>query len=66
MAIVIGFTYVETKGLTLEQIEKRFEGVPRNELGDITEVYNGNKPIEDSEVVADNDEKVPVTSISKV
>ncbi|KIX05162.1 uncharacterized protein Z518_06034 [Rhinocladiella mackenziei CBS 650.93] len=50
MAIVIVFTYIETKGLTLEQIQKRFEGTPRSELGNILEVYHGEKPLQEFEL----------------
>ncbi|KAJ3543226.1 hypothetical protein NM208_g3686 [Fusarium decemcellulare] len=53
VATVVFFTYLETSGLTLEQIDQRFNGVPRNQLVDITEVYNGTKPISDGEIVQD-------------
>jgi hypothetical protein len=64
VATVIFFTYLETKGLTLEQIDQRFNGVPRDELVDITEVFNGTKPISDGEI--DNklgDKKVSETPV---
>jgi hypothetical protein len=51
MAIVIWFTYLETKGLTLEQIDQRFEGVPRDQLVDVIQAYDGGKPISDKELV---------------
>ncbi|RSL59541.1 hypothetical protein CEP54_007250 [Fusarium duplospermum] len=50
VAIVIFFTYMETRGLTLEQIDQRFKGVPRDQLGDITQVYYGMKPITEGEL----------------
>ncbi|KAH9909950.1 general substrate transporter [Xylariomycetidae sp. FL2044] len=50
MATVIFFTYVETKGLTLEQIDQRFKGVPRDQVGDVIEAYDGGKPISDAEL----------------
>lgn len=49
VAIVIFFTYIETKGLTLEQIDKRLHGVPVEQL-DIIEAYDGGKPIEEGEI----------------
>ncbi|KAF1974753.1 MFS general substrate transporter [Bimuria novae-zelandiae CBS 107.79] len=45
MAVVIAFTNLETKGLTPEQIDQRFEGVPRDQLIDVVEAYDGGKPI---------------------
>ncbi|KAF2648240.1 general substrate transporter [Lophiostoma macrostomum CBS 122681] len=51
MATVIGITYLETKGLTLEQIDKRFEGVPRDQLVDVIEAFDGGKPISEKELV---------------
>jgi hypothetical protein len=50
MATVIGFTYLETKGLTLEQIDQRFNGVPRDQLGDILDIHAGEKPISEAEM----------------
>lgn len=50
VAIVIAFTYLETKGLTLEQIDQRFAGVPRDQIDSIVEVYNGEKPVSDNEL----------------
>lgn len=50
VAIVIFFTYMETRGLTLEQIDQRFKGVPRDQLVDITQVYYGVKPITEAEL----------------
>lgn len=50
MAVVIWFTYLETKGLTLEQIDQRFNGVPRDQLVDVVDQYDGGKPIDDSEL----------------
>jgi hypothetical protein len=50
MALVIGFTYLETKGLTLEQIDQRFNGVPRDQLGDILDIHAGEKPISEAEM----------------
>lgn len=50
VAIVIFFTYMETRGLTLEQIDQRFKGVPRDQLVDITQVYYGVKPITEGEL----------------
>ena len=32
MAIVIAFTWYETKGLSLEQIDQVFNGVPRKQI----------------------------------
>ncbi|RDW56413.1 hypothetical protein BP6252_14158 [Coleophoma cylindrospora] len=64
MAGIIGLTYIETKGLTLEQIEKRFEGVPLNELGDIIEAYNSEKPLDDSEIPSEKLDKEPATSLA--
>ncbi|KAK0103708.1 hypothetical protein ONS95_005715 [Cadophora gregata] len=58
-ATVIAFTYLETKGLSLEQIDKRFEGIPRDQLDDIIETYNGMKPISEAELG-----KVPVEPVS--
>ncbi|KAG4435625.1 hypothetical protein IFR05_008900 [Cadophora sp. M221] len=57
-ATVIGFTYLETKGLSLEQIDKRFEGVPRDQLEDIIETYNGVKPISEAELGKNTTEPV--------
>ena len=51
MAVVIWFTWLETKGLTLEQIDQRFQGVPRDQLVDIVDVYNGEKPVAEAETV---------------
>ena len=45
MAVVIWFTYLETSGLTLEQIDQRFNGVPRDQLNDLIDTYDGGKPI---------------------
>lgn len=50
MALVVGFTYIETKGLTLEQIQQRFEGVKRQDIRALAEVYNGEKPLQDFEL----------------
>ncbi|KAH7000945.1 general substrate transporter [Ilyonectria destructans] len=50
VAVVIFFTYLETSGLTLEQIDQRFNGVPRDQLVDIMEVYDGSKPISEGEL----------------
>jgi hypothetical protein len=50
VAVVIFFTYMETRGLTLEQIDQRFKGVPRDQLVDITQVYYGVKPITEGEL----------------
>ncbi|KAK7418775.1 hypothetical protein QQX98_003793 [Neonectria punicea] len=50
VAIVIFFTYLETKGLTLEQIDQRFNGVPRDQLVDIIDAYDGGKPISEAEL----------------
>jgi hypothetical protein len=50
MALVIWFTFIETKDLTLEQVEKRFNGVPRDEIMDVIEAYNGEKPLSSDEV----------------
>ncbi|EFW98607.1 phosphoribosyl diphosphate synthase isoform 4 [Grosmannia clavigera kw1407] len=64
VTVVIFFTYLETKGLTLEQIDKRFQGVPRDQLDSIVEVYNGEKPILETEIVSksekDKDTKITV------
>lgn len=51
MALVIAFTFIETNGLTLKQIDKLFNGVPRSEITDVIEAYNGNKPIVGGEVI---------------
>ena len=50
VAVAIMLTYLETKGLSLEQIDKRFQGVPRDQLDSIVVVYNGQKPIMETEV----------------
>jgi hypothetical protein len=50
MAVVIYFTFIETKGLTLEQIEKRFEGVRRSDIADVVEELNGEEPLKDAEI----------------
>jgi hypothetical protein len=50
MAVVIWFTYLETSGLTLEQIDQRFNGVPRDQLNDLIDTYDGGKPINESEL----------------
>ncbi len=34
----------------MEQIDKRFDGVPRDQLDDIIDVYNGVKPISEAEL----------------
>uniref|UniRef100_A0A8H7N8S4 Major facilitator superfamily (MFS) profile domain-containing protein n=1 Tax=Bionectria ochroleuca TaxID=29856 RepID=A0A8H7N8S4_BIOOC len=57
VAIVIAFTYIETKGLTLEQIAQRFEGVPRGEVLDVIEAYDGGKPITELETCEKEDRK---------
>lgn len=62
VAIVIFFTYLETKGLTLEQIDKRFQGVPRDQIDNVVEEYNGNKPVSDTEL----DSKATVVEIRNV
>ncbi|KAI1399481.1 hypothetical protein F4819DRAFT_465028 [Hypoxylon fuscum] len=49
VAIVIYFTYVETKGLTLEQIDKRFHGVPVEQV-DVIDAYDGGRPIAEREL----------------
>ncbi|KAM5344119.1 hypothetical protein ACJ41O_012656 [Fusarium nematophilum] len=68
VATVVGFTYLETSGLTLEQIDQRFNGVPRDQLVDITEVFDGTKPISDMDI--DNNtrkkEDKAVAEMSKV
>lgn len=48
VAVVIYFTYVETKGLTLEQIDKRLHGEPVDV--DVIEAYDGGKPIAEGEL----------------
>ncbi|ETS74585.1 hypothetical protein PFICI_13069 [Pestalotiopsis fici W106-1] len=63
VATVIFFTYLETKDLTLEQIDQRFNGVPRDQLVEITEVYNGTKPISDGEIIRDPTSKELVTKV---
>lgn len=50
VAAIIYFTYLETSGLTLEQIDQRFNGVPRDQLVDITEIFDGMKPISEGEI----------------
>ncbi|KAI1869758.1 hypothetical protein JX265_001990 [Neoarthrinium moseri] len=50
IAVVIFFTYIETKSLTLEQIDQRFNGVPADHLVDVIEAYDGGKPISELEV----------------
>ncbi|KAH7157379.1 general substrate transporter [Dactylonectria estremocensis] len=50
VALVIFFTYMETSGLTLEQIDQRFNGVPRDELVDIVDAFDGGKPISEGEL----------------
>ncbi|KAH8897183.1 general substrate transporter [Thozetella sp. PMI_491] len=50
VATVIAFTYIETKGLSLEQIAQRFQGVPRDQLVDVIEAYDGGNPITGKEV----------------
>ncbi|CAH0028748.1 unnamed protein product [Clonostachys rhizophaga] len=57
VAIVIAFTYIETKGLTLEQIAQRFEGIPRGEVLDVIEAYDGGKPITELETCEKEDRK---------
>jgi hypothetical protein len=48
---VIWFTFIETKDLTLEQIDKRFNGTPRSEIKDVIEDYNGEKPLAEDELI---------------
>lgn len=48
VAVVIYFTYIETKGLTLEQIDKRLHGMPVDV--DVIEAYDGGKPIAKGEL----------------
>jgi hypothetical protein len=50
MALVVGFTFIETKGLTLEQIDQVFNGTPRSEILDVIEAYDGNQPISDKDL----------------
>lgn len=57
MAAVIWLTYMETKGLTLEQIDKRFEGVPRNQLG-VIEAVDGRSGMEKETSVKTAEEDV--------
>lgn len=56
-AIVIWFTYMETQGLTLEQIDQRFEGVPRSQLGNVIVAYNGDKPLSEAEIAGNSTDK---------
>ncbi|XDG10290.1 hypothetical protein ABKA04_009905 [Annulohypoxylon sp. FPYF3050] len=66
-AIVIYFTYVETKGLTLEQIDNRLHGLPVDHV-DVIEAYDGNKPISDGELRKKTSEtaKIPDAKTSEV
>ncbi|WQF84160.1 Putative major facilitator, sugar transporter, major facilitator superfamily [Colletotrichum destructivum] len=57
-AFVIYFTYMETKGLILEQIDKRFNGIPRDQLDDVIEAYYGGKPISEGELDLKSEVKV--------
>lgn len=50
IALVIWFTYLETKGLTLEQIDQRFNGVPRDQIVEVVEAFDGGKPISETEL----------------
>ncbi len=49
VATVIFFTYVETKGLTLEQVDKRLRGEPVEEV-DVIDAYDGGRPITEGEM----------------
>lgn len=49
VAIVIYFTWIETMGLTLEQIDKRLHGVPVEQI-DVIDAYDGGKPITEGEL----------------
>lgn len=61
MALAIAFTYLETKGLTLEQIDQRFQGVPRDQIDNIIEVYHGEKPVSDNELGKSREKEVTET-----
>ncbi|GKT97547.1 hypothetical protein Ct61P_15397 [Colletotrichum tofieldiae] len=63
MALVIYFAYMETKGLTLEQIDKRFNGIPRDHLDDVIEAYDGGKPITEGELDFKSEAKVVPTDV---
>ncbi|KAJ8120551.1 hypothetical protein O1611_g10341 [Lasiodiplodia mahajangana] len=67
VATLIYFTFIETKGLTLEQVELRFSGVPRDEIVPVIEAYDEEKPISDSELAPEQDlERVDVKVDVKV
>jgi hypothetical protein len=69
VAVVIFFTYLETKGLTLEQIDQRFNGVPRDQIVEVVEAFDGGKPISETELhdkhVGQPAEQVTETPVSK-
>ena len=50
MTVVIGFTWLETKGLTLEQIDQLFHGVPRKQLLSMGPALHGEKPTDTMEM----------------
>ncbi|KAI1262649.1 general substrate transporter [Xylariaceae sp. FL1019] len=67
VAVLIYFTFIETKGLTLEQVEQRFSGVPRSEIAPVIEAYDGEKPISESDLSPGQDlEQVAVKADNKV
>lgn len=62
--LFIAFCWVETKNMTLEQIDKYFDGHKHSDVVDI-EVLNGTKVDEDDNLDVTAEKKVDIAVVSK-